>query len=159
MGLDLTNLSPQLRARLLRDNPEEGARLGLGDAGNAGWPLMRLPADLAAARRLNDTERAYLFWARALPDTDVWAQCIGLRLSGLGGDRVFYYPDFCLLDATGLRFVDTKPLWSNGKPHMTDDARVKICFAAQVFSPIPFFIAWRQNGVWHHRRMSPGTKL
>lgn len=153
MGLDMTNLSADLRRRIMRDNPDELKRLV------ASVPAMVDALPKTVEDTLNKTERAYLVYARALPDTKTWAQALGLRLSGIGGSRVFYYPDFCLLDANGIRFIDTKPLWSDGKPHVEDDARVKICWAAQVYAPIPFLIAWRAAGGWHHRRMFPGMKL
>jgi hypothetical protein len=159
MGLDLLNLSPELRARLLRDNPEECAKLAIAKAAQVGFPLLIAPAPSKPEDALNKTERAYLVYARSLPDTKVWAQQFGLRLSGLGGDRCFYYPDFALLDKDGLRFVDTKAVWRDGKVHVEDDALVKLKWASQVYAPLPFLIAWQIHGVWHHKRISPGSKL
>jgi len=154
MGVDLSNLPPAFRENILRNNPAEMARLGIQKAG--------IPAALrqiASEEALNKTERAYLLWLRTLKDTRIWVQCFGLRLSGIGGDRVFFYPDFAALDKDGLRFIDTKAVWIDGKVHVSDDARVKMAWAAQVYAPLPFLVAWQAGGIWHHKRVSPGSKL
>jgi hypothetical protein len=152
MGVDPNNLP----SHLLRCLPAaELARL-------ARQPMPGLPAELrqvGTEAPLNKTEAAYLEWLKTLEDTRIWVQCWGLRLSGLGGDRCFYYPDFAALDSVGLRFIDTKATWKDGKVHIEDDALVKMKWAAQLYAPLPFMVAWRNGGVWHHKRISPGTKL
>lgn len=154
MGLELSQLSLELRKRIMGDNPSELARLAMAKAG-----IPRELKQIGTEEALNKTEAAYLAWLKTLADTRIWVQCFGLRLSGLGGDRCFYYPDFAALDNEGLRFIDTKAVWSDGKVHIEDDALVKLKWASQVYAPLPFLIAWQIHGVWHHKRISPGTKL
>lgn len=99
----------------------------------------------------NKLEASYLSWLRTLGDTKIWVHSIGLRLS----NRVFYYPDFGALapDRT-LRFIDTKGVWKGQtKPHIEDDALVKMKWAAQLYYPWRFIIAWRIGGVWQHKEI------
>lgn len=161
MGVDMGILSPELRARILRDDPHELKRF-LAERANLPAAAPSIPRELrqiGTEEALNKTEAAYLVWLKTLADTRIWVQCWGLRLSGLGGDRCFYYMDFAALDKDGLRFVDTKAVWRDGKVHVEDDALVKLKWASQVYAPLPFLIAWQIHGVWHHKRISPGVKL
>jgi len=111
------------------------------------------PHQIGTDDGLNKTEQRYLVWLRTLADTRIWVQCIGLRLA----KKCFYYPDFGALDHNGLRFIDTKHSRDSGKtPFIEDDSLVKLKWAAQLYRPMPFFVAWvNEHGVWTHRQINP----
>lgn len=101
---------------------------------------------------LNKTEERYLDWLHTLGDKRIWVQAIGLKL----GPKAFYYPDFAALDDYGIRFIDVKGVWKgHTEPHIEDDALVKIKWAAQLYAPCRFLIAWwdKDSSTWKHREI------
>ncbi len=116
-------------------------------------PMHLEPQQIGSEDGLNKTERAYLGWLRTLSDSRIWVQSIGLRLS----KKCYYYPDFAAFDPNGFRFIDTKGSWDKGlTPHVTDDSLIKIKWAAQIYSPCRFLIAWKaEDGTWKHKEICP----
>jgi len=108
---------------------------------------------------LNKTERAYLTWLRTLGDQKIWVKAIGLRLYSSGKSRSYYYPDFVALDSDGMRVIDTKGTMKNGEPWIEEDSLLKFRWAAQMYAPIRFFIAWKVDGAWKHRLVAPGDPV
>ena len=118
------------------------------------FPLTREePHQIGSEEKLNQTERDYLAWLRTLGDARIWVQAFTLKL----GPKCHYFPDFAALDAQGLRFIDTKASWNKGKtPHIEDDAVVKLKWAAQLYAPMRFLVAWKgKDGTWRHKCFEP----
>lgn len=75
------------------------------------------------------------------------------------GPRLTYAPDFAVLvsDDFPIRMVEVKPRRSNGKAFWTEDSRVKIKTAAQLYSGFFSFVAvWPDGrGGWHEETITP----
>lgn len=101
---------------------------------------------------LNKTESDYLAWLQNQQCQWIGVQCITLKI----GDDCRLTVDFWALDDTGLRAIDTKACRrGKEKPHIEDDALVKLKVAARMYPWIHFVVAWKLDGVWNHRAISP----
>lgn len=115
-------------------------------------PFHMEPQQIGTEGRLNKTERRYVDWIKTLDDVRIWVQAIGLRL----GKKAFYYPDVAALDKNGFRFIDVKAVYKGQtEPHIEDDALVKMKWAAQLYAPCRFLVAWEDPGTktWKHRQI------
>lgn len=101
--------------------------------------------------KLNQNEKLYLEFLRGSQPQWYGIQAITLKL----GHDTRFTPDFWALDDNGLRAIDVKATWSNGKVHIEDDAMVKLKIAARLFPFIHFLIAWREGTIWQHRPIKP----
>lgn len=102
--------------------------------------------------KLNKTETAYLAWLRALGDDWIGIQSITFKI----GADLRFTPDFLAINKEGLRAIDVKGFWkSTGKPHIEDDALVKIKVCGRLFPWCRFLIAWRDGAIWQHREIKP----
>lgn len=122
--------------------------------GNATAEIMREAAKLGIQpstdeEKLNKTEKAYLAWIRNQQPLFIGIQCITLKL----GADTRYTPDFAIVDAHGMRLVDVKGVWSDGKMHVEDDARAKIHVAARLFTMFIFQYAFRDGLIFQHRNI------
>ena len=106
--------------------------------------------------RMNKTERAYAGYLEIRKQAgeiiDYRFQPLRLVLApGGNGERgVTYEPDFLVI-AEHLELHDCKAIWRkvSQKPHIEDDARVKMFISALTLFPwFVFKIAWMDGGVW-----------
>lgn len=101
---------------------------------------------------LNKTERSYLAWLRVQGDAWFGVQCFRLQI----GHDCWFTPDFWALDAQGLRCIDTKSVRKGqSRPHVEDDAWVKLRVAARLYPFVHFLVAWREGEIWQHRVVKP----
>lgn len=119
------------------------ARLVGGAPAPAPTPLQRMQAlGRLPAGRMNKTEAAYaeLLAARVHVGEilEFKFESVKLRLA----DRTWYTPDFALVLADGTREIHEV------KGHWTDDARVKIKVAADLFPYFRFIAVRRVKGEW-----------
>ena len=102
---------------------------------------------------MNKTERKYSLHLetekRAGRIHDYKYEAVKLRLA----DATFLTMDFFVMDCDGfVEFHDTKALWkSTGKPHVNEDAQIKMKVAAQHYPGFKFMIVWEEGGVWKRR--------
>lgn len=78
---------------------------------------------------------------------------VRLRLAEL----LYYTPDFLVLDAAGLvELHEVKAYWkSKREVGWTEDSRVKIKAAAELFPFFRFRAAWEREGVWYLEEFGP----
>ncbi|VWB70187.1 hypothetical protein [Burkholderia lata] len=129
---DAVALEPTI-ARLISSTP----------AAVAATPLQRMQAlGRLPAGRMNKTEAAYaeLLAARVHVGEilEFKFESVKLRLA----DRTWYTPDFALVLADGTREIHEV------KGHWTDDARVKIKVAAELYPYDRFIAVRRVKGEW-----------
>lgn len=116
------------------------------------WPSGRKKGALPHARgvtarreagRMNKTEAAFAAVLDAHPRVSAWKfEAIKLRLA----DATTYEPDFACIATDGrVCFVEVKTRWGGkrhaGKAGWTEDSRVKVKVAAEVFAEFDFYAA------------------
>jgi len=76
------------------------------------------------------------------------------------GDNCQYTPDFRIIrsEEGAIEFHEVKAGWKSKetgkvKPHVEDDALVKIKAAAEMH-PYKFIMVWKENGQWHKKEMN-----
>lgn len=102
---------------------------------------------------MNKTERRYLMWLRCFKDKWIAVHSITLKLA----HDCRLTMDFAVVDESGLRLIDTKAFnRKTRKPHIEDDALVKMRVAADRYPWIRFVIAWEdETGAWQHKDVVP----
>lgn len=112
---------------------------------------------LPRARKMNAVETA---WSQELDRRGVkWRwEAITLRLA----NDCRYTPDFSAwmplnvaYDPLVLRFWEVKRAWKGKRrPHIEDDARVKLLVAAKEYPEFDFWLVWYDGQEWHEERVN-----
>ena len=107
---------------------------------------------LPRARKMNATETA---WSQELDRRGIkWRwEAITLRLA----NDCRYTPDFSAYRESwnGVCFWEVKRAWKGKKrPHIEDDARVKLLVAAKEYQEFHFWLVWYDGQEWHEEKVN-----
>lgn len=104
-------------------------------------------------RGMNKTEAAY---AQHLEGERLAGRIVAYKFESVKlrlADNTTLTPDFMVVDCDGfVQFHDCKAAWGKSeKPHIEDDASVKLKVAAVQYPYFTFKVVWRLDRTWRER--------